>query len=518
MNPAPQHETGFPAPLRLPDDHYRRQFEAAPDGVLILDGNTGQITEVNPAMLNLLGCSRDLVLGKRFWEIGLFKDSGLAVAAMEQLQRAETVRHDSVAVETTDGRHAEVDFVGSTYEVDHQKTVQCHIRDVTERQRLDAQLLEAQKMEAVGQLAGGAAHGYNNILTATLLELGLLLDDLTLPEGAKKLLRQLESDANRAADLTRQLLMFGRRQALYRKPLDVNDLLARQVKTLQQLMGENIAAEFTGGTDPLWIEADVRMIEQVVTNLSLNARDAMQPNGGRLTVGAKLVELDEAAAQGNPESRPGSFVCLSVSDSGRGMDLQTLRHSFEPFFTTKAPGKGTGLGLSVVHGVAKQHNGWVEAASEMGRGSTFRVYLPAPTEAFSPPPYHVVPENPRGKETILVVEDEATVRGMLTLGLELSGYRVLGVGSGEEAIQVWNDHADEIDLLFADMRMSGMTGMELYERLKIKRSSLRVIISSGYSEEILKAEGHTNSGVTFLSKPYGIRTLGVTVRRCLDQL
>ena len=514
---SPSKERALSAVPRHPDALYRRLCEAAHDGLLILSAETGLVTDVNQALLDLLGCAPEQVLGKKLWEIGLFKDDGLAVAAMEKLQRDGFVSHDSLPVKTADGRLAEVELVGSVFEVDHQKSIQCHVRDVTERRRLEARLLEAEKMEAVGQLAGGAAHGYNNILTTTLIELGLLLNDPTLPDGVKNLLRQLESDANRAADLTRQLLTFSRRQAINRAPLDLNELLGRQVQTLQHLMGEHITAEFTGGTDPLWIEADGRMIEQVVTNLGLNARDAMLPEGGRLTVGTASMELDAAAAQENPEARAGRFICISFTDTGRGMDPQTLRHSFEPFFTTKEAGKGIGLGLSVVYGIAKQHGGWVDATSEMGRGSTFRVYLPAVAQAFAPPEGSAAPEISRGEETILVVEDEATVRGMVTMGLQLSGYRVLEADSGEAALEVWKDHADEIDLLFTDMRMTGMTGMELYERLKEKRRSLRVIISSGYSDEILKAEGHAVAGVTFLPKPYGIKLLGATVRRRLDQ-
>jgi PAS domain S-box-containing protein len=514
----PPKEQARPAAPCPPEALYRRLFEAAQGGILILDALTGQVTDANPALLKLLGRSRDQILGKKLWEVGLFKDSGLAMAAMEQLLKEELVSYHSLPVETADGRHAEVEFVGGLFEIDHVKAIQCHVRDVTERRQLEERLLEAEKMEAVGQLAGGAAHGYNNILTATLIELGLLLNDPTLPEGVRNLLRKLEADANRAADLTRQLLTFGRRQTINRTPLDLNELLARQVKTLQQLMGEHVVAEFTGGTEPLWIEADSRMIEQAVANLGLNARDAMMPRGGRLTVGTELVEFDEAAARGNPEARPGRFICISVSDTGSGMDPQTLRHSFEPFFTTKEAGKGVGLGLSVVYGIAKQHEGWVEAASEMGRGSTFLVYLPAVARAFAPPPEAVTPEISRGEETVLVVEDEATVREMVTMGLQLSGFRVLSADSGEEAVKVWKEHAPEIDLLFTDMRMSGMTGMQLYERLKREKSALRVIISSGYSEEILKAEGHSDASVTFLPKPYGIKALGATVRRCLDRV
>jgi PAS domain S-box-containing protein len=389
--------------------------------------------------------------------------------------------------------------------------------DITRQRLLEEQLRQAQKMEAVGQLAGGVAHGFNNILTSTLMQLGLLLDDPKLTEGTRTSLKQLESEAQRAADLARQLLTFSRRQVIQRKPVDLNKVLAGLGKTLQQLMGEPIAIDFAGGNTPLWIEADVRMIEQVVTNLCVNARDAMMPGGGRLTIDAKLMELDAAAAQANPEARPGLFVCLSVTDTGRGMDERTLKHTFEPFFTTKEVGKGMGLGLATVYGIAKQHEGWVEATSQVRHGSVFRVYLPALITA-APPRSEAIDGNaPQGKELILLVEDEPAVREMVALGLQLFGYRVLEAANGAEALKIWEKQAREIDLLFTDMRMPGMTGMELYGRLKRSRTDLKAVLSSGYSEEILKLDRITDQGITFLPKPYNIKTLAVTVRNCLDQ-
>jgi CheY-like chemotaxis protein len=260
------------------------------------------------------------------------------------------------------------------------------------------------------------------------------------------------------------------------------------------------------------------MVEQVVTNLYVNAWDAMMPGGGRLAIEAKPVELDEATAQANPESRPGTFVCLSVADTGRGMDAHTLNHSFDPFFTTKEVGKAAGLGLSIVYGIAKQHEGWVEVASQPSRGSIFRVFFPALAKALVPPSDPFAAGPPRGRETILVVEDEAAVRGMVMLGLQLYGYRVLGAGSGGEALRLWEDHAGEIDLLFTDMRMPGMTGMELFNRLKRDKPGLKVVISSGHSEELLASEMQASPGMIFLPKPFGMSTLGMTVRNCLDKV
>jgi CheY-like chemotaxis protein len=288
---------------------------------------------------------------------------------------------------------------------------------------------------------------------------------------------------------------------------------------LRRLLGKDVSLESRSASNPLWIQADTSMIEQVVTNLCLNARDAMGPTGGSLTIDTRLVELDAGVLRVNPDACPGLFVCLSVTDTGCGMDVDTMNHLFEPFFTTKEVGKGTGLGLSTVYGITKHHNGWVEVDSQLGKGSTFRIYLPTLAKAplFKDDPILFLP--PRGKETILIVEDDSTVRNMVALGLQKCGYHVLEAVSGPEAIKVWSRHAGEIDLLFADMKMpGGLTGMDLFERFKRVKTSLKGVISSGYSEEIVKSQGLIDSGVSFLPKPYDVQTLAGTVRSCLDEV
>jgi CheY-like chemotaxis protein len=326
------------------------------------------------------------------------------------------------------------------------------------------------------------------------------------------------SDAERAASLTRQLLMFSRRQVIQVKQIDLNEVLANLLKMLRRLLGETINLEFQGNPHPLWIKADAGMIEQIVTNLCVNARDAMSPNGGRLTINARLVPVGAEAAQGNAEARPGTFVCLSVIDTGCGMDAATLKHIFEPFFTTKEVGKGTGLGLATVYGITKQHGGWVEVVSEVGRGSIFRVYLPALTKALPPDSGPAEVETRKGTETILLVEDDQAVRDMIVRGLLRYGYRVFVAANGREAEEIWQRHAEEIDLLFTDIRMPGGTsGLELYERFKHSKASLQVVISSGYSEEIVRLGMSVNPFLVFLPKPYDVKTLADTVRRCLDR-
>ena len=515
-DPPPPAASSVSSVLQNSELHYRRLFEASEDGILVFDPASAQVLDANESALAVFGESRaDLVgsdLGKsrRFGEPGLYESLVAALAA------SGSVRRDNVQVISANGREFAVDLLANQYFVGAERVVQCRLRDVTERRHLEEKLQQAQKMEAMSQLAGGVSHGYNNILTAILLELGLLLDDATISESLRGSLQHIESEANRAADLTRHLMTFSRRQVIHRAPVDLNAVLDVQVKTLQRLMGKRINIEFHSASQPLWIEADVRMVEQVVTNLYVNAWDAMMPNGGTLTIEAKQIELDEMTAKADPESRPGVFACLTVADTGRGMDANTLKHSFDPFFTTKEVGKAAGLGLSIVYGIAKQHEGWVEVSSKLSRGSVFRVYFPVLARRPEPPAEAIPGIAPRGQETILVVEDEAAVRGMVVLGLQLYGYRVLGAGNAEEALEVWTHHAGEIDLLFADMRMPGMTGMELFDRLRRERPGLKVIISSGHSEEVLRAERKAAPGMIFLPKPYGMATLGTTVRRCLD--
>jgi PAS domain S-box-containing protein len=392
------------------------------------------------------------------------------------------------------------------------------IRDFTQHKLLEEQLRQAQRMEAVGQLAGGVAHDYNNILTSTLMQLGLLLSDPNLTQELKQSLLQLVSDAERAGGLTRQLLMFSRRQVVQMKQIDLKEVLANLLKMLRRLLGEAISLEFLAGNEPLRINGDAGMIEQVVTNLCVNARDAMSPQGGRLSIDARLVRIGAKAAWDNPEAHPGTFVCLSVIDTGCGMDAAMQKHIFEPFFTTKEVGKGTGLGLATVYGITKQHGGWVDVVSEVGRGSIFRVYLAALTNAEAPDSEQVMTETRKGTETILLVEDDQAVRDTVVLGLRWHGYRVFVASNGKEAIEIWNRHFAEIDLLFTDIRMpGGMSGVDLYERCKDSKTGLRVIFSSGYSDEIAKLGLSANPMLVFLPKPYDVKTLTEVVRRCLDR-
>lgn len=390
--------------------------------------------------------------------------------------------------------------------------------EIAERKRVEGQLLQAQKMEAVGQLAGGIAHDFNNILAATILQLELVQDDPELTARLRAELKEVEKGAHKAADLTRQLLLFSRQQIMQVKPLDLNEVLTDLLKMLRRLLGEHIEVTLLGEPGPLWIDADASMMQQVVMNLCVNARDAM-PNGGRLTLDSRRIEIPVNTTLANAESRPGTFVCLSVADSGCGIDVQTLPHIFEPFFTTKEVGRGTGMGLATVYGIVKQHLGWIEVVSQVGKGTTFHIYLPARLTAPDGKKVEPPPPVPLGEETILVVEDDLPVQKLVVASLKRLGYRVLAADSGAAALRCWNEHGNEIALLLTDMVMpQGMTGLELAERLHQLKPNLKVIISTGYSHDMSRLAALKNRGMMLLTKPYEVRTLATTVRECLDQV
>jgi len=397
------------------------------------------------------------------------------------------------------------------------QVVHCYGMDITERTNLEAQLRHAQKLESIGQLAAGVAHDFNNILTIIQGHADRLLGQYDGDAHVTEPLKLVSAAAKRGSSLTRQLLMFSRKQVMQSRIIDLNTVLVNLTKLLRRLLGDDVALEssFPGNLPP--VDADVGMIDQIIMNLSVNARDAM-PKGGRLKISTSVVNIDEAHAQQHADARPGRFVCLTVSDTGCGMDRPTLARIFEPFFTTKEVGKGTGLGLATVYGIVKQHQGWIEVTSQPGAGTTFNVYFPA-----SDKPLEVVPEKAGrddkvrgGSETILVVEDEPVLRELARMILKDYKYDVLEAATGHEALRVWAEHKGRIDLLLTDMVMpEGISGRELADRLRREKPSLKVIYTSGYSSDVMGQENATRE-IKFLQKPYPPPELAQLVRECLD--
>lgn len=389
-------------------------------------------------------------------------------------------------------------------------------RDVTREVQMEAQLRQSQKMEAVGQLAGGVAHDFNNILAALLMWIELLRENPSESE-LKSGFNEMQELVQRASSLTRQLLLFGRRQLMQPRVLDLNSLLGNLLKMLGRLIGEHITLTLHESPQALWIEADPGMIEQVVTNLVVNARDAM-PKGGELTLRSTLVTVDGRHLTAHPEARVGTFAVLTVSDNGTGMTDEVLKHAFEPFFTTKDIGKGTGLGLSTVYGIVQQHKGWVEVDTLPGLGSTFRIYLPSHHSPQAEPASGAPPVPlSRGQETILVVEDEPAVRELTVLTLERLGYNVLEAPNGQEALKVWQTQETPIQLLITDVVMpGGLSGVELAQKLRNAAPELKIILMSGYSDEMIDAGGITPEGMLFVQKPFSPAMLAAKVRSLLE--
>jgi two-component system cell cycle sensor histidine kinase/response regulator CckA len=388
--------------------------------------------------------------------------------------------------------------------------------DITERKQLEEQFHQAQKMEAVGRLAGGVAHDFNNLLTAILGSAHLVLDSLAAGAPEREEVEEIRKAALRAADLTRQLLAFSRQQVIAPTVLNPNGVVANMDKLLRRVLGEDVELRALLASDLAAVKVDPSQLEQVVLNLAVNARDAM-PNGGKLTIETQNVELDEAYVRGHVSAQPGPYVMLAMSDTGVGMDAATQARIFEPFFTTKEIGKGTGLGLATVYGIVKQSGGWIWVYSEPGQGTTFKIYLPRVTEAV--PPAAVTPAPPasvRGSETILLVEDDEMIRNLVQKVLKANGYRVLVAANGRDAERVAGQHQGPIHLLMTDVVMPGMNGREVAERLAAARAGLRVLYLSGYTDDAIVHHGVLEPGVAFLQKPFTPAVLGRKVREVLD--
>jgi PAS domain S-box-containing protein len=386
------------------------------------------------------------------------------------------------------------------------------------RAQIETQLRQVQKMEAVGHLAGGIAHDFNNILAALMINLDLSRQTTGLPPETEDSLAAMAPLIQRAATLTRQLLLFARRSVMQQRVIDLNALLGDLLNMLRRLIREDIRLAFQGAREALWIHADPGMIEQVVTNLVVNARDAL-PAGGRIDIRAHQLDIDAAHVEAHPETRPGTFACLSVADTGTGMQPTTLQRIFEPFFTTKDVGKGTGLGLPTVQGIVQQHQGWIEVESAPDKGSTFRIYLPTVQPPHpEPQPSPSAPPAPGGTRTLLVVEDEVLVRDAIVRTLQHQGYRVLAAAHGQEALHHWETNSETIDLLITDVVMpEGLGGFELAEQLRRTRPGLRIVFMSGYNPELMSRGFAASAGTRFLQKPFSPRTLLVEVHRLLRE-
>ncbi len=498
--------------LRASEARYRLLVENMADILSVFDEG-GRYTFLSPSVTRVLGWAPEEALGHSVLEFAHPDDAERVEAAIAEAARGGRPFLTGVRFRHQDGSWRILEASGARLVGDDDTvSVVSLARDITDRVQLEGQLHQAQKMEAVGRLAGGVAHDFNNLLTVILGYSNLLLDQLADNRLLYQEVDEIKRAADRAAALTQKLLSVSRKQVLSLQPVDLNPVAEGVSDMLRRLIGEDIELVMKLAPGLGLTRVDPGLIEQVVMNLAVNARDAM-PQGGRLVLQTADVELDEAYGRRHGV-QPGRYVMLSVTDTGQGMDAATQARLFEPFFTTKEPGKGTGLGLSTVYGIVRQAGGNVFVYSELGHGSCFKVYLPrVPEEGEAPP-------RPRadtaGSETVLLVEDEPLVRNLVSEVLRKSGYEVLEFGNGREAIARARHHAGPIQLLVTDVVMPGMSGIELSRQLAEAQEGLRILFLSGYSDDLVVRQGALLPGRAFLQKPFTPDSLLRAVRALLD--
>lgn len=621
------------------EKRYRRLFESAKDGILILDAETGMVVDANPFLMRLLGYSYSDLCGKHIWDIGAFRDISSSQDAFRTLQENEYIRYDDLPLESVDGRKVEVEFVSNVYLVDHSRVIQCNIRDITERKRSEAererlllaieqagdmvvitdpggriqyvnpafervtgytrqeaigqnprfldsgkqppgfyenlwqtisaggvfrgrminkrkngtlfteeatispvrnhlgrivsfvavkyditehlrltdQIQHAQRMESVGRLAGGVAHDYNNMLNVIIGYTELAMENVHPSEPVHADLKEILNAALRSAEITRQLLAFARRQTISVAVLDLNEIVSGMLKMLRRLIGEDIDLVWLPEANLWQVEMDAAQIDQILTNLCVNARDAIG-GVGAVTIETHKTTVDEAYCADHVGATPGEFILLAVSDDGCGMDKETLGSIFEPFFTTKDVNRGTGLGLATIYGIVKQNDGFISVDSESDRGTTFGIFLPRHVGGAKKVNAEAVADIPSGHgELVLLVEDEPAILKMSQRMLESLGYRVLAAGAPGEALRLVGEHRNGIHLLVTDVIMPGMNGRDLAGQMHTICPDTKTLFMSGYTADVIAHRGVLEEGAHFIQKPFSTRDLGIKVRATLDQ-
>ena len=503
--------------LRRSEASYRSLILGATYGIFRCDLE-GEFLAVNPALVAMLGYESEADLLAANLVRDVIRDSDEGARLLQEYRQKGRLDGVEAQWRRKDGTPVPVRLSGRTVLDEHGALQGYEViaEDVSERWHLEEQLRQAQKMEAVGRLAGGVAHDFNNLLTIVMGYSDLVLERLGAADAMRAYVEEIKKAGERAASLTRQLLAFGRRQVLAPRALDLNAVATNIDKMLRHVIGENIELSTVLEPELGWVKADPGQIEQVILNLVLNARDAM-PQGGQLTLETANVELNEGDTRTRVSVLPGRYVMLAVSDSGVGMDAETQAHIFEPFFTTKEKGKGTGLGLATVYGIVKQSGGHIWLYSEPNQGTTFKIYLPRLEEAAQP--VEAIPTGAPlagGSETILLVEDEEGVRDLAKRILESKGYEVIMAASPTEATQVFEQHKEPIHLLLTDVVMPTMSGRQLAEHVAFLRPGMKVLYMSGYTDNVMVPHGILEEGTQFLQKPFTPDSLIRKVREALD--
>jgi len=493
-------------------------LESASQGIISID-RLGKIVLANRRAEEMFGYSREELLGARIELLLPESKRSTHTKQRDDYFRRPRTRPMGIGMDLSgrrkDGTEFPLEVSLSTVESEDGPFAIAFVSDISQRKLLEEQLIHAQKMEAVGRLAGGVAHDFNNMLTVISGYNRMLLDDLSPLDPLRGNAEEILKAADRAAALTNQLLAFSRRQIIRPRVLNPNSILSNTQKMLRRLIGEDIQLVLNTATDTGNMRADPTHIEQAIVNLAVNARDAM-PAGGLITIETSNVHLDENYTRTHLGMQPGEFVMIAMSDTGHGMDSETRRHIFEPFFTTKERGKGTGLGLATVYGMVKQSGGDIWVYSELGKGTTFKLYFPRVSDPVSESADGDA-NQPKalGSETVLVVEDEKAVRDLTVKMMRQLGYNVLAAANGEEAIEIGRSHTGHIALLLTDVVMPNMSGRQVADLLLASRPGIRVLYLSGYTENTVVHHGVLEEGVSFLPKPFSREALGKKVREIL---
>ena len=494
--------------LKVSEERLAKAFDASPLPVAMLRLSDHGCIAFNRAFLTATGYASDELIGRSLWEAGVALDTHSRLDAMAQVMRGQAVRQRDCKLIARDGTERAALLWIEHFELAAGPHLLAVVQDISEQLKLETQLRQSQKMEAIGHLAAGVAHDFNNLLTVVQGHTSLQLAKATLDSDVAWSLQQVQGAGERAAALTRQLLAFSRKQIMEMKVVSLSEVIGNIASMLRRLTPETISVTFEHAAALPLIYADVCNLEQIIVNLVVNARDAMR-TGGTIAVRTAAAEVTAAQTVRWPEARAGHFTCLTVADTGEGMSAATLAHIFEPFFTTKEVGKGTGMGLATVQGIVQQHEGWIEADSELGKGTTFRIYLPVTTRTGTAVIAPVAaPPRAGANDVILLVEDDADVRALARSVLEDAGYRILEAADGHEAIAAWSKFPDRIDLLLTDMVMpGGLTGCDVADRFSAARPEGKILFSSGYSADLFSGQLGQRAGASYLPKPYLARQL-----------
>jgi PAS domain S-box-containing protein len=509
--------------LRESEERFSRFFHATPVGTSITRLKDGQYVDVNDAHLSLLGYTREEIIGRNVSELGIWAYPEDRAKMVEILQNQGRIRDFETKFRMKSGKIRDVSLSSEQIALAGQQYVLGLTHDITERKRgeeerrrLQEQLFQAQKMESVGRLAGGVAHDFNNMLGVIIgwAEMSLNMD--ITADGLRHNLQEILKAGLRSADLTRQLLAFARKQTADPKVLDLNDTISGMLKMLRRLIGADIDLIWHPGADLWKVKIDPSQVDQILANLVVNARDAIS-GAGAVTMRTENAVVDDSHRAETPEFIPGEYVLVTVSDSGEGMSKDVCKKIFEPFFTTKEVGKGTGLGLSTVYGIVKQNLGFIYVASEPGKGTTFKIYLPR----FEGETAQVYSEEaagggPTGTETILLVEDDEAILYFSKTTLQTLGYTVIESQTPAYAIHLVEEHPEDIHLVITDVVLPEMNGRELAQQLSAIRPSLKCLYMSGYTADVITHRGILDKGVNFIQKPFGSDDLAAKVRQVLD--